>query len=62
MITVIAGALLALAALKPVFVNTHWETILKEIQDGRYDCIVGGITITPGRERILAWSRSGQFF
>jgi len=23
---------------------------------GRYDCIVGGITITPARERILAWS------
>ncbi len=42
--------------LKPIFVNTHWETILKEMQDGRYDCIVGGITITPERERILAWS------
>lgn len=24
--------------------------------DGRYDCIVGGITITPARERILAWT------
>jgi ABC-type amino acid transport substrate-binding protein len=23
---------------------------------GRYDCIVGGITITPARERILTWS------
>jgi ABC-type amino acid transport substrate-binding protein len=42
--------------LKPVFVNTHWETILKEMQDGRYDCIVGAITITPKREGILAWS------
>jgi ABC-type amino acid transport substrate-binding protein len=42
--------------LKPIFVNTHWETILKEMQDGRYDCIVGGITITPERERLLAWS------
>ena len=42
--------------LKLVFVNTHWETILKEMQDGRYDCIVGGITITPARERVLAWS------
>ena len=42
--------------LKLVFVNTHWETILKEMQDGRYDCIVGGITITPMRERALAWS------
>jgi ABC-type amino acid transport substrate-binding protein len=26
------------------------------MQGGRYDCIVGGITITPERERILAWS------
>jgi ABC-type amino acid transport substrate-binding protein len=42
--------------LKPAFVNTKWETVLKEMQDGRYDCIVGGITITPEREGILAWS------
>jgi ABC-type amino acid transport substrate-binding protein len=42
--------------LRLVFVNTHWETILTEMQDGRYDCIVGGITITPKRERMLAWS------
>ena len=42
--------------LKPTFVNTRWEAILKEMQHGRYDCIVGGITITPERERILAWS------
>ena len=43
-------------ALQPVFVDTHWETILQEMQDGKYDCIVGGITITPERERMLAWS------
>ena len=43
-------------ALRPVFVNTRWETILKEMQEGRYDCIVGGITITPEREQLLAWS------
>jgi ABC-type amino acid transport substrate-binding protein len=42
--------------VKPIFVNTHWENILKEMKDGRYDCIVGGITITPERERMLAWS------
>ena len=42
--------------LVPVFVNTRWETILRETEEGRYDCIVGGITITPNRERILAWS------
>jgi ABC-type amino acid transport substrate-binding protein len=42
--------------LAPLFVNTQWETILREMEQGRYDCIVGGITITPNRERILAWS------
>jgi ABC-type amino acid transport substrate-binding protein len=42
--------------LKPAFVNTKWETILKEMQERLYDCIVGGITITPEREDILAWS------
>ena len=31
-------------SLAPVFVDTEWETILQEMQSGRYDCIVGGIT------------------
>jgi ABC-type amino acid transport substrate-binding protein len=43
-------------SLQPVFVDTEWETILQEMQNGKYDCIVGGITITPERRRILAWS------
>lgn len=43
-------------SLASVFVNTEWETILQEMQAGRYDCIVGGITITPERQRLLAWS------
>jgi ABC-type amino acid transport substrate-binding protein len=43
-------------SLKPVFVNTTWEAILRELQDGKYDCIVGGITITPEQSRSLAWS------
>jgi ABC-type amino acid transport substrate-binding protein len=42
--------------LAPHYVNTHWETILQEMQAHRYDCIVGGITITKARERMLAWS------
>jgi ABC-type amino acid transport substrate-binding protein len=36
--------------LRPLFVNTRWEIILQQMQDGRYDCIVGGITITPARQ------------
>lgn len=43
-------------SLAPMFVDTQWETILQEMQAGRYDCIVGGITITPERQRLLAWS------
>ena len=43
-------------SLKPVFVNTTWEKILQQMQEGMYDCIVGGITITAERKRTLAWS------
>jgi ABC-type amino acid transport substrate-binding protein len=43
-------------SLVAVFVDTEWERILQEMQAGRYDCIVGGITITPERQRLLAWS------
>ena len=42
--------------LRPAFVNTQWEVILQQMQDGRYDCIVGGITITAERQQNLAWS------
>jgi ABC-type amino acid transport substrate-binding protein len=42
--------------LQASFVDTRWDTILQEMQEGGYDCIVGGITITPDRRRILAWS------
>jgi ABC-type amino acid transport substrate-binding protein len=42
--------------LQPEFVNTRWEVILHEMQNNLYDCIVGGITITPDRQRLLAWS------
>jgi ABC-type amino acid transport substrate-binding protein len=48
----IAGRL----SLAPSFVDTEWETILQQMQAGQYDCIVGGITITPERQRLLAWS------
>jgi ABC-type amino acid transport substrate-binding protein len=48
----IAGRL----SLVSAFVDTRWETILEEMQEGQYDCIVGGITITPRREQLLAWS------
>ena len=43
-------------SLKAAFIDTEWEKILQEMQVGRYDCIVGGLTITPERQRLLAWS------
>jgi ABC-type amino acid transport substrate-binding protein len=49
-------AVAAKLALRPVFVDTRWEVILGEMQDGRYDCIIGGITITADRKRLLNWS------
>ena len=42
--------------LQPLFENTQWEMILQQMQHGLYDCIVGGITVTPARRKILAWS------
>ncbi len=42
--------------LKPVFIDTEWEKILHQMQRSDYDCIVGGIIITPERRRLLAWS------
>ena len=42
--------------LRPVYVNTTWEVILQQMQSGLYDCIVGGITITPERRKTLAYS------
>ena len=42
--------------LRSVFVNTQREVILQQMRDGRYDCIVGGITITAARQQTLAWS------
>ena len=43
-------------ALRANFVDTRWEVILRQMQENRYDCIVGGITITPRRQEVLAWS------
>ena len=43
-------------SLRATFVDTQWEVILGEMQRNLYDCIVGGITITPERQKVLAWS------
>ena len=43
--------------LRSIFVDTRWEIILGEMELNRFDCIIGGITITPDREKVLDWSR-----
>ena len=42
--------------LRPTFVATRWEVMLAQMQAHRYDCIVGGITITPARQKTLDYS------
>jgi ABC-type amino acid transport substrate-binding protein len=42
--------------LRPTFVDTRWETILDEMEHNRFDCIIGGISITPNRQKVLDWS------
>jgi len=42
--------------LRPTFVDTRWEVILAQMEAHRYDCIVGGITITPARQKALDYS------
>lgn len=48
----IAGRL----GLHASFVNTRWEIILQQMEGGQFDCIIGGISITPRRREQLAWS------
>jgi ABC-type amino acid transport substrate-binding protein len=42
--------------LQAEFVDTQWEGIFGQLDNGLYDCIVGGITITPNRQKLLGWS------
>ncbi|WP_428492921.1 ABC transporter substrate-binding protein [Rhodopila sp.] len=42
--------------LRANFIDTRWQLLLNEMQQSRYDCAIGGITITPRRQQILGWS------
>jgi ABC-type amino acid transport substrate-binding protein len=52
----LADAIARKLQLRPIFVDTRWEIILGQMERNRFDCIIGGITITPSREKVLAWS------
>ncbi|KTD22099.1 cystine/glutamine-binding periplasmic protein [Legionella lansingensis] len=42
--------------LKPIYVNTSWEVIIQQLENNKYDVIMGGITITPAREKIVPYT------
>lgn len=39
------------------FKKTRWESIIHELNEHHYDLIMGAITITPTREKIIAFSK-----
>jgi len=56
-----------LLGLKVDFKNPAWETIPAGLQQGKYDVSIGSMTITPERQKVLAFTdpyyyTSGQIF
>lgn len=39
------------------FKNTQWEKIINELRENRYDLIMGAITITADRKKLIAFSK-----
>jgi cyclohexadienyl dehydratase len=59
----VAGADVALAlrlatslGLRPVFVRSSWRTLLADLEADRFDIAVGGISVTPPRLAVAAFS------
>ncbi|MBM4408168.1 MAG: transporter substrate-binding domain-containing protein [Chloroflexi bacterium] len=42
---------------KPKFVETGWDGMIQAVSDGQYDMAADGITITPERAEVVAFSR-----
>lgn len=42
--------------LKPIYINTVWEKIVEQLSASKYDVIMGGITLTPLREKIVPYT------
>lgn len=42
---------------EPVFVRTTWKTLLEDLQRGAFDLAIGGISVTPAREAVAAFSK-----
>jgi cyclohexadienyl dehydratase len=41
---------------QPQFVSTTWSTLMRDFQAGRFDVALGGVSITPERTRLAAFS------
>lgn len=41
---------------QPQFVSTSWSTLMRDFQAGRFDVALGGVSITPERTRLAAFS------
>lgn len=41
---------------EPQFVSTSWNTLMRDYQQGRFDVALGGISITPERAKVAAFS------
>jgi cyclohexadienyl dehydratase len=53
-----AQALAGALNVEPHFVRTSWTNLMRDYQDNRFDVAVGGISITPERARLAAFSHS----
>lgn len=42
--------------VQPQFVSTSWSTLMRDYQAGRFDVALGGISITPERAKVAAFS------
>jgi len=49
-------ALAAHLHVSPVFVRTSWPTLLDDLRADRFDVALGGISVTPAREAVAAFS------
>jgi cyclohexadienyl dehydratase len=51
-----AEALAKALDAQPQFVSTSWSTLMRDYQAGRFDVALGGISITPERAKVAAFS------
>jgi cyclohexadienyl dehydratase len=42
--------------VQPQFVSTSWSTLMRDYQAGRFDVALGGVSITPERSKLAAFS------